>query len=163
MSPERHERPTPFVFTEREALFDTVTDERFMAFLQDEQTVIHSANMSSNTFGEFMFVTMSRSVEEAKQAVTFWGLGFHDYRERWIASNWNWYETRLWRELAEVSLPKDEVIQLLEERRKEIAPYVNQTQQSRQGMLFELLADMTDEDGALSDLEDFGDWLGGEE
>jgi hypothetical protein len=119
--------------------------------------------MSSNTFGEFMFVTMSRSVEEAKQAVTFWGLGFHDYRERWIASNWNWYETRLWRELAEVSLPKDEVIQLLEERRKEIAPYVNQTQQSRQGMLFELLADMTDEDGALSDLEDFGDWLGGEE
>jgi hypothetical protein len=53
----------------------------------------------------------------------------------------------------------EEAEQLLQQRRAEIAPLVGKTTQSGRGKLFEMLADLTDEDGALSEMEDMGDDL----
>lgn len=156
-------QPNPFDFSEREQLYDQVSDARFQALLVDEQTRVHSAELSTNNYGEFVFITLSRPTEQGQQAVTFWGLGFHEYRERWIAEHWNWYATTLWRDNAERSLAKTEVEKLIQERREEIAPYQGGGQQSRQAKLFEFMADLTDEDGAYTELEDMGDiddWFG---
>jgi hypothetical protein len=37
-----------------------VRDGRFKEILDDEQTIIHSAHESSNNYGDFLFVTVSR-------------------------------------------------------------------------------------------------------
>ena len=50
-----------------------------------------------------------------------------------------------------------QVFQRLDERRRELETYSDKHQQSRQGTLFEFLADLTDEDGAASEMDDLGD------
>ncbi len=47
--------------------------------------------------------------------------------------------------------------QSIQARREEIAPFVSQNVQSGRGRLFEMLADLVDEDGALTEIEDMGD------
>lgn len=149
-----------FGFTERERLYDRISEQRFQAILADESTQIHELQVSTNTFGEFLFVTVSRPHEQQWQSITFYGLGYHEYRERWIADTWSWYETA--RDLTKIALNRDTALRQIAERRADIAPYLTNTQQSQRGKLYELLADLTDEDGAYSELTDMGnfdDWL----
>ena len=42
------------------------------------------------------------------------------------------------------------------ERRDEISPHFDEDEQSEQGKMFEALADMTDDDGALAEMQDLG-------
>jgi hypothetical protein len=167
-----HEQPTPseapkpgdaFGFTERERLTWRVSEERFRALLEDERAVIHSVELSANNYGEFLFVTLSlpeqadQPVGERASVVTFWGLGYHEYRERWITSEWFWYRAFSRPELLAQSVDRATTRQLLEERREDIRPDVGRTQQSERGKLFEMLADLTDEDGAYTEMQDLDD------
>ena len=43
---------------------------------------------------------------------------------------------------------------IVQRRRENITPGVREDTQTERGILFELLADLTDEDGALAELED---------
>ena len=96
-----HERPTPplpelkpgkgFGFTEQERLYDRVSNERFEAILNDPHTTIHEVKESTNNYGEFAFVTVSRAVEDRRECVTFYGCGFHELRKRWFVDTWFWY------------------------------------------------------------------------
>ena len=171
------ERPTPsetpkpgdaFAFTERERLNWRVSEERFQTLLEDERTVIHSLELSANNYGEFMFVTLSlpeqaaQPVGERSSVVTLWGLGYHEYRERWLHQEWFWYRTFSYPELLARSVDKDTARQLLAERRESIQSEVSLSRQTGRGKLFEMLADLTDEDGAyaeMQDLDDLTDWL----
>jgi len=57
---------------------------------------------------------------------------------------------------------KEEVRERLQQRLEEIGPYASQDTQTKRGKLFEALANLTDDDGALIELEDLGDladWL----
>ncbi len=66
--------------------------------------------------------------------------------------------------LLEQTMDKGAARQLLEERREDIHLDVGRAQQSERGKLFEMLADLTDEDGAyteMQDLDDMTDWLEG--
>ena len=158
MSPEipqsLPEKPNPFGFTEREQLWDRISHERFLNILENEQTTIHRVEVAANTFGEFLFVTTSRGETEKRTYVTFWGLGFHDYRERWIADEWFWNQDDSYPASLLQSLTLDEVKALIQERKAEIAPYAQDDTQSKRGELFEMLADLTDEDGAWAELDD---------
>ena len=100
------DKPDPFGFTEHEKLWDRVSHERFLSILESEQTSIHRAEVSSNTFGEFLFVTTSRDEAEKTVYVTFWGLGYHDYRERWVADEWYWNRDDTYPESLLGSLPR---------------------------------------------------------
>lgn len=164
--PEREQPPAPpFEFSENERLFDQLGHQRFLALLRDQQTTIHTAELSGNSYGEFLFVTISRPKQERRTQLTFFGLGYHEYRERWITDVWSWYEGSELTKVREQRLSREAVEQLIAERQQEIAPYLNQTAQSSRGKLYEFLADLTDEDGAISELEDLGDaadWLFGD-
>jgi hypothetical protein len=87
-----------------------VSDERFRTLLDDERTTIHQIDLSANNYGEFLFVTLSlpeqasQPVGQRASVVTFFGLGFHDYRERWIIAEWFWYEAFSRPELVEQTL-----------------------------------------------------------
>lgn len=162
---EQPETP-PFAFTERERLYDQLGHRRFLTLLRDVQTTIHTAELSENSYGEFLFVTISRPNEVARRQLTFYGLGYHQYRERWITDVWSWYEGSELARTQEQHLTREEVEQLIANRQQEVAQYLNKTSQSSRGKLYELLADLTDEDGAIAELDDLDDaaaWLFGDD
>lgn len=148
----------PFTFTEREMLFDRLSHSRFEVMLREKQTTIHEVKLDTNRYGEFLFVTVSRQQAEKRQALTFFGLGFHEHRERWL-TDWSWYETDLRGERQAQHLEKQAALKAISARHAEVASYVTNNPPSRRAQLYTLLADLTDEDGALSELEDLGDWL----
>ena len=163
MAQERNRTPAPkrpyevYGFSEKERLYWRISRARFEAILQDDQTVIHNLQESSNNYGEFLFVTTSRQADQGRVAMTFFGLGYHEYRERWITGEWFWYQANTTPGLLRQQVGKDEVDELLEQRLASILPDVDDRTQTDRGRLFELLADLTDEDGALAELEDLGD------
>jgi len=168
MSHEQNLQPAPkrpyelFGLTEQEALYWRVTDQRFRALLEQDETLIHRIENSSNNFGEFLFVTASRPGNQGRLAMTFYGLGYHDHRERWIAGEWFWYQSNLSPELMQEQIDKDEANDLIHQRRDSIASHLGEDVQTEYGQFFEMLADLTDEDGALAEIEDMGDiavWL----
>jgi hypothetical protein len=151
-----------FGLTEQEALHWRVSKERFEELIDDDNTLIHKVDESSNNYGDFMFVTTSRSGEQGRICMTFYGLGYHDHRERWVTEEWYWYQTRADPEVTQIRLEKEEVQELLEQRAEELKPYQGKDTQTNRGKLFEFLAELTDEDGALAELEDLeplADWL----
>lgn len=155
----------PFEFSEHEKLWDRIGDDRFRALIEDEGTTIHSLKVDANSYGEFAFVTASREVEGQRSFITFWGMGYHEHRERWIADQWRWYKAHPYPETLEQKVTLEEAQAILEQRRQEIAPYVTEETQTARARLYEMLADLTDEDGALIELEDLGeaaDWLLGD-
>jgi hypothetical protein len=161
-SKERQQPADPFGFTEQEKLWDRMGEERFRALIEDEATTIHKVELAANNYGEFTFVTLSREAEGQRSLMTFWGLGLHEYRERWIADHWHWYRANAFPETLKQRIALEEAQELLEQRRAEIAPYLGDETQSSRGRLFELIAEMSDDDGAWAELEDLGevaDWL----
>jgi hypothetical protein len=143
-----------FGLTEKEQLFWLVSQKRFAKILKDEQTIIHNIKESSNEFGDFLFVTTSRPVNQGRLCMTFYGLGFHEARERWIIKEWFWYQASPYPELLRERLEKTEAEEMINQRLESISPFCNQNTQTRRGNLFELLADLTDEDGALAEIEE---------
>jgi hypothetical protein len=162
MSKEHPQPADPFGFTEHEKRYDRISHSRFQALLADEATTIHKVEVDANNYGEFTFVTLSREGGGQPSVMTMWGLGYHDYRERWITDHWCWYRANQFPSILKQQIALEEAQERLEQRRQEIAPHVSQATQSRRAMLYELLADLTDEDGAYSEMEDLGeaaDWL----
>lgn len=156
MSKERVHPTDPFGFTEHEQLYTRISDIRFRALLEAEATTIHNIHLDSNTYGEFIFVTLGCSANRQRSFVTFFGLGYHESRERWITDHWYWYTATLFSDTLQQHLALPEAQALLEQRQAEIEPHITDQTQTPYGALFELLADLTDEDGALSELEDLG-------
>jgi hypothetical protein len=152
------ERSNPcFTFTERENLYDRVSHDRFMALVMQPEVDIHEIQVSSNSFGEYLFVTVSCRTEQPKKFYTFWGLGYHEHRERWITDSWQWYESS--RKDANLPvIPKEEAYTQIKEREAFVRANAFPTQQSHRAQLYEVVADLTDEDGALAELEDLG-WM----
>jgi hypothetical protein len=157
MSKEQPQPPEPFAFNEREQLYSKLSDKRFQALLADEQTTIHKVELSSNAYGQFVFVTVSRPEAGRPQLWTLFGLGYHDYRERWYTREWSFYRANPFPDTLKKSMSREEAEELLTARREEIAPYASQDEQTRRGRLFELFADMTDDDGTIAEMEDLGD------
>jgi hypothetical protein len=142
--------------SENEQLFNRISHERFLGVVRDLETAVHQIQISSNNYGEFLFVATSREQEQTRYRLTFWGLGYHESRERWIMEEWYWYEAYPTQKTDSQSLTKEEAEQLIQERLDEIDHEPSQATQTQRGLLFEMLADLTDEDGAYSELEDLG-------
>jgi len=144
-----------FGFTEGEKLRWRVDQDRFKEILNDETTQIHNITESTNTFGEFLFVTTSRPGYQGRICMTFYGNGFHEYRERWLINEWFWYQATAKPDLLREQIPKDEAQEMLQGHWDKIKPHIRLDTQTERGFLFETLADLTDDDGALAEFQDF--------
>ncbi len=142
-----------FDLTERERLFTRVTHDRYMTFLAATDTSIHDAQLSTNSYGEFLFVTMSRPGTEAREQYTFFGLGYHEPRDRWITDEWFWYQARPYSQ-EQKELEREHVLQLIADRQTDISRDAALHKRSRRGVIFEELADVSDDDSVLADFED---------
>jgi len=152
---QRIPQPEGFRLTENEKLFDRISDARFQQLLFNDQTTIHNVKVDSNSYGEFLFVTVSRPATQGDEHLTFWGLGHHEYRDRWITDEWFYYAPNFNSETLKHKLHHDTARESIQQRRDEIAVEAKSTQ-STAGALFEMLADLTDDDGAIADIEDLG-------
>ncbi len=144
-------------FTEREKLYDQVSHQRFLSILHQPDIEIHEVKEDTNSFGEFLFVTISCRNNQPRKLYTFYGLGYHDYRERWISETWQWYESQ--RKLnAFTPLEKQKALADITEREGFIQSQQSPETPSRSAERFAVLADLTDEDEALAELDDLG-WV----
>lgn len=144
-----------FGLSEHEYLYSSVSDQCFHELLNRPDTIVHNLEITSNSYGEFVFVTLSRTVNGRQVWITFFGLGYHEQRERWLTDDWRWYESYSPTKQEQTTiLDKAEVMQQIEARRKEIKANADDTPPSARAVLFAMLADLTDEDGAYSELED---------
>jgi len=151
-----------FGLTKKEVLSWCVDHERFEEIFNDDQSIIHEVKDSSNHFGEFLFVTTSRPGDQDRICMTFYGLGYHEYRERWIIDEWFWYQVNPIPDTLRKKLEKEEAKEIISQHREEIWSDVRLDTQTERGRLFEFLADLTDEDGALAEFEDIehlADWI----
>jgi len=155
--PHEHSPKRPyelFGFTEQEKLRWRVDGKRFEEILADENTKVHTITESSNTFGEFIFVTTSRPRNQGRICMTFYGYGFHEYRERWLINEWFWYQATAHTDLLREQIPKDDAQEKLQGHWENIKPHIRLDTQTERGRLFEMLADLTDDDGALAEFDD---------
>ena len=88
--------------------------------------------------------------------MTFYGLGFHQFRERWITKEWFWYQTSSDTVSPADKLSFEEAQEILSERLADISPHLDEDTQTELGRMFEALADMTDDDAALAEMKDLG-------
>lgn len=144
-------------FTEREKLYDQVSHQRFLSILRQPEIEIHEVKEDVNSFGEFLFVTISCRNDQPRKLYTFYGLGYHDHRERWISETWQWFESQ--RKLNAFMPPqKQKALEHIIEREAFVQSQPSPEAPSRSAEIFALLADLTDEDGALAELDDLG-WV----
>lgn len=151
-----------YELTEQENLNRRVIDKRFQEIITDKKTIIHNIQETSNNYGEFLFVTTSRPGDKERISLTFYGQGYHEHRERWISDEWFWYETNLDPIKNQQIIEKDKARELIQQHLNGIQPFIQEKTQSDRGKLFEVLADLTDEDSVLAEMEDLEsltDWL----
>jgi len=159
MTPERHHHQKPyevFGITDAEVARWRVTDERLKEILANPNTTTHTIKLSTNTFGEFLFLTTSRGVGQQRVCMTFYGAGYHEYRERWISKEWFWYQSQESMVDVRTKLPGEEVTEKLEQRLTDISPNLDENTQTELGQMFEQFADLTDDDAALAEMQDLG-------
>ena len=155
MSPEAPKSHLPFEFTENEKLFEQIMHPRFMRLLSNPNVVINSIEESGNAFGEFLFVTLTQQNLQESKPLTFYGLGYHEQRERWITEYWRWFES--YRDTKGKVMSKKQALEQIKARQEWVSGLAaSEPKPSRRAQLYELMAELTDEDGALTDLEDFG-------
>jgi hypothetical protein len=146
-----------FSFTESENLYDQVSHDRFIALVLQPDVDIHEVKEDSNSFGEYLFVTLSCQDEQPKRLLTFWGLGYHEHRERWIMDSWQWFESQ--RNISALPhIDKEKAHAQIKEREAFVRASATPSKHSPRAQLYETIADLTDEDGAFSELEDLG-WM----
>jgi len=144
----------PFSFSEHEQLFDHISDTRLQALLANPHTEVLSAEISSNSYGEFLFLKTRLHPDHTLEHTLF-GYGFHEHRDRWLIDEWFFYSAPPLSKKSETPLNTDEVFELLAQRKAEVSANAHSHRQTRRGQLFDMIADLTDDDGALSDFDDF--------
>jgi hypothetical protein len=154
--PEREPRREANWLTDAERLDERISHTRLLGVLQRRDVVIHSVKDDHNAYGEFLFVTVSRQTAHPR-VITFYGLGYHEHRERWLVDIWRFYDSRMLHPPGQAVMPKAEALRIIAEHEAEVRRQAQPEQRSGQAELYELLADLGDDDSALADMEDL-DW-----
>ncbi|NJM40669.1 MAG: hypothetical protein HC853_07820 [Anaerolineae bacterium] len=159
------ENTSMFSFTESELLAKQITHARFLELLNHSGPAIHTVRVTTNLYGEFQFVTISAQIPKLnswetpssdRRSITFWGLGYHDSRERWLCDEWRWHPSQQPSDPAHaLRLSKPHVLNELAERHAFCRTEAQAAEPaSARAQLFALFADLGDEDGATTMLED---------
>ena len=157
-----------FTLTEAELLDSHISHSRFTELVNQSSTTIHEIKLTTNLYGEFQFITLSARIptliwhgmaKTERRAVTLWGLGYHDSRERWLCDEWRWHEAQLFGDMRHaLKLSKPRVVNEINERHAFcLAEAAMSEPVSSHARLFALFADLGDEDGATTMLEDMSD------
>jgi hypothetical protein len=154
-----------FTLTNDELLDSRLSHARFTELVNQHSTTVHEIKLSTNLNGEFMFITLAaripqlhwcESTSAKRRRVTFWGLGYHDSHERWLCDEWRWSEACVFGlPSGAPKLSRRRVLAEINERRAFCLTEAQAAEPaSSRAQLFAMLADLGDEDGATTMLED---------
>ena len=145
-----------FGITDEEVSRRRVNNESLNEILSNNNTSVHSVQISSNLYGEFLFLTCNRGIGAKRACMTFYGLGYHKYRERWLSEEWFCYHIPPSLVAGHKTVSKEDTEEVLAQRLADIRPHLVENTQTERGRQFGILADLTDDDVALSVLRDLG-------
>ena len=77
------------MMTEHEMLYETISLDKFRNILSNPDIEVLSYSVDYNNYGEFLFIRV-RHKDDPAHDFTFFGLGFHDCRNRFI-DTFSWY------------------------------------------------------------------------
>ena len=159
------------ILTEEEASRDYITWERLIELIDREDAVVSSLSRDRNSYGEFTFVKLTfmpvprgeiygpncaRPLDPEWRTIGFYGLGYHEHRDVWYTERWH-ISTMSHMRFDEVQvnwLRKEPTIEKLYAELERIEPLAKGHKPDRRGQVFAMLADLTDDDAAISDMED---------
>jgi len=145
----------PFGLTENEMLFDRVTAKRLKEIINNKNYRLVYNKRDTNNYGEFRFITLT----DGKEAITFWGNGFHEMRDCFYTKTWFFYINPIQEWGKKFYKPVDDshkkhAIQIVDFEAEELEEDAREHHQSKEGKVFTCVANLTDDDAAMSMLED---------
>jgi len=156
----RPQRPYEILgLTEAEQRSGRISDAKFQEIIKAQDTIIHEAKKSFNHYGDFLFVTLSRPAKNGRVFATFYGLGFHKFRERWIKDEWFWYQNIGNTGMQNTRIAPDEFEKQLQEHKEKTETVIKPDTQTQRGKLFELFANFADDDAALAYMSEINIFL----
>jgi len=140
---------TEIGLTENESLFSRISDDRLKEIVR-ENTVV-SCKVDSNSYGRFLFVKVKVEKDGEIGLITFYGLGWHEYRDKYFVDVWHHYtDYNIYDDMDLEPISTERVLEKVEKRRTEIEERAKGHNQSKDGKLFSQVADLGDDDGAYS-------------
>jgi len=137
-----------------EVLDDVVKHETLMKLI-DRAEYIYQFENANNLYGHFLFIGLALRFQNEIIPITFYGLGYDEYKDKYIVDKWGFYWANTFVLEERVDLTKEEIKKKIEERRKEVKKLAKEHKQSKTGKLYEAIASLTDQDGAITLMEDF--------
>ena len=135
--------------TDQEELYDRMSHERLLEFINRKDAKVVECTRSSNSYGEFRFVTviMPRNLGHGtfREAVTWYGNGYHEYRET-SPDYWSFYVGNGCLYDKHPAMDKKAVIREIKEERAGMT-FTNPVNNR-----YTFIADLTDDDYALSEM-----------
>jgi hypothetical protein len=130
---------------------DKASTETILSLLNRDDVTIYESHESENDYGEFLFITY-------KLGDAWWtsfGLGYNWNRERTVLG-WESYTTSNWRKITKPLNKETVIAQIVTRHEEKQADFMAEQSkpQSRHGILYSMLADLTDEDGAMAEMQD---------
>ena len=140
-------------------MFGSLNNKEFINLL-DKAVFCYNYNISYNSYGEFLFISLAVLNENRElEGYTFYGLGYHEYRRRYITETWEYYKDQFFhkykRQYAKNTIPISDIKQVIIERQHEIEE-MKKKYPEKPNQLYEFVADLTDEDAAITLMEEFG-------
>ncbi len=134
--------------TEDERLWENISYKRLKEIIKMPNVRVVNYSIDTNSFGTFKFITIDYN--NSKDRITFYGLGFHEYKDSYVHSIFKFYTSYKHSDDIEKILNKSDILQNLEEEYELLKEDVISHKQSREGEEFQLIAEMTDDDSAIS-------------
>jgi len=136
-------------FTENELLYERISEKRMREIIAGGE-VRGEPDVSPNSYGEFLFLTVK--IKGTSDYVTFYGLGEHERSGR-IKRDFGFYaDSQSWGE-SKPPYNNARAIQAVIARRREIESW-DEPKRTAEHRAYEFIAELADEDGAISELED---------
>lgn len=128
-------RERGFDFTVDELEQEQVSDLRFQEMLDQEGTIIHRVDQTTNMLGEFIFIQISSPQgRQNHRRVTFYGLGFdkgdqydpnHSHKGKWMTDTWGNYSSGDFTEEPNDPISRADLNKIIQDRKEEITPLLN--------------------------------------
>lgn len=139
------------ILSNDEITFGRITTKKLKTILDNHQVKLGRFHIDSNSFGEFLFVSFSIG----ELSLFVWGLGYHNYRNVYYTDEW-FLSTGNGVKKTSTIYSKDVLYEMMEERMEIInTESKNHENSDEHSTLFTALADMCDDDYALSNIDDF--------
>jgi len=130
-------------------LYYKIPHKKFLKILKNSQ--IKKVSIDYNTYGEFMFINFIFKGHYYHS----YGLGLHEYRNR-IIFDWEIWENFYSEKIEKIpNIPYEKVLEKIEKRIKDLEK-IKLLEDNESNLMYNLLADLVDEDSALVELEDLG-------